>query len=119
MNPQVHGLETLEGTYVFDLRVSNRTLNLNRFFWNMISPEYRRRFADDEEEAMSRAALTDQEKGLVRACDWLGLIQYGASFFVMEKFARVVKKTNLEVYAIMRGESFDDFLKTRRVPESR
>ena len=119
MNPQVQGLEDVEGTYAFDLRVSNRTLNINRFFWNMISPEYRRRFLNDDEEAMTSAGLTDQEKGLVRANDWLGLVQYGANFFVIEKFARVVKKTNLEVYAIMRGESFEDFLQTRRVPESR
>jgi hypothetical protein len=30
-----------------------------------------------------------------------------------------VRKTNLEVYAIMRGESFDDFMATRRVPTMR
>jgi hypothetical protein len=31
----------------------------------------------------------------------------------------VVKVSNLEVYAQMRGESFEDFLKTRRVPDAR
>ena len=42
-----------------------------------------------------------------------------ALFFVLEKFARVVRMSNLEVYAKMRGESFEDFMKTRRVPEAR
>ncbi len=51
--------------------------------------------------------------------DWLGLVKYGANFFVIEKFARVVRMTNLQVYAIMRGESFEDFMQTRRVPHAR
>jgi protocatechuate 4,5-dioxygenase alpha chain len=41
------------------------------------------------------------------------------NFFVLEKFARVLRLTNLDVYASMRGESLEDFLKTRRVPEMR
>ena len=119
MNPQLAGLEDLEGTYVFDLRTSHRALKLNRFLWNMISGDARDRYRADPEETMTRAGLNDTEKALVRAQDWIGLIRYGASFFVLEKFARVAGRTNLELYAMMRGESFDDFMKTRRVPDCR
>lgn len=119
MNPQLQGLEDLHGTYVFDLRTSHRALKLNRFLWNMIHAASRERFQDDAEAAMTEAGLNDTEKSLIRDRDWLGLIQYGASFFVLEKFARVARKTNLEVYAIMRGETFDEFMATRRVPECR
>jgi len=118
-NPQIAGIEELTGTYVFDLRVCNRTLNLNRFFWNMIQAASREAFWTDEEAAMRDARLNDTEKDLVRARDWLGLVQYGVNFFVLEKWARVVKKTNLEVYAIMRSESFEDFMATRQVPDAR
>ncbi|MHB8285018.1 MAG: hypothetical protein ACYDD1_10120 [Caulobacteraceae bacterium] len=118
-NPQTVGIEDLTGTYVFDLRVCNRTLNLNRFFWNMIRLASREAFWSDEEAAMTDAGLNDTEKTLVRARDWLGLVQYGVNFFVLEKWARVVKKTNLEVYAIMRSESFEDFMATRQVPDAR
>jgi protocatechuate 4,5-dioxygenase alpha chain len=31
---------------------------------------------------------------------------------------RVLRMTNMQVYAIMRGESYEDFLKTRRVPDA-
>ena len=55
----------------------------------------------------------------MRERDWLGLVRYGVNFFVLEKFARLVGKSNLEVYAAMRGESFEEFLATRRVPEAR
>lgn len=119
MNPQLAGLEDLEGTYVFDLRTSHRALKLNRFLWNMISADMRDRFKADPEKTMTEAGLKDEEKALVRAQDWIGLIRYGASFFVLEKFARVAGRTNLEVYAMMRGETFDEFMKTRRVPDCR
>jgi hypothetical protein len=65
--------------------------------------------------AIRQAGLTDEEATLVRNRDWLGLVRYGVNFFVLEKFARVVRMSNLEVC----GESFDDFLKTRRVLDAR
>ncbi len=46
------------------------------------------------------------------------MIKFGVSLLLIEKIARVVKIINLEIHAIMRGESFEDFLKTRRVPDA-
>jgi hypothetical protein len=119
MNPQLEGIETLEGTYPFDLRSSMKTLRLNRFFWNLRLADKRDLFQRDEDEAMRQADLAEEEKTLVRSRDWLGLIRYGVNFFVLEKFARVNRISNLEVYARMRGESFEEFLKTRRIPDAR
>lgn len=118
-NPQTAGLDTLGGTYVFDLRTCNRTLNFNRFFWNFIREDSREAFCADEEAHMTASGLTEDEKTLVRNRDWLGIVQYGVNFFVLEKWARVVKIPNMVVYATMRGETYEDFLKTRRVPEMR
>ena len=118
-NPQINGLETLHGTYLFDLRTCHRTLKFNRFFWNMIRQEAREAFWADEEAAMEAAGLAPEEKQLVRDRNWLGIVQYGVNFFVLEKWARVVKQPNLAVYASMRGESFEDFMQTRRVPDMR
>lgn len=119
MNPQLSGLEDLAGTYVFDLRVSNRALKLNRFFWNMIGAASREAYKSDAEAAMTEAGLNDEEKAMIRAQDWIGLVRYGANFFVLEKFARVVNMPNLRVYASMRGESFEEFMATRNVPTMR
>ena len=119
MNPQLVGAEQITGTYPFDLRVSQRTFRINRFFWRLTEPEWRARVLADEEGAMREAGLSDEEQALARARDWIALIRYGVNFFVLEKFARVVKQTNLEVYAAMRGESFDEFMTTRRVPDAR
>jgi hypothetical protein len=119
MNPQLEGIEQIEGTYPFDLRTSIRALRINRFFWRLALPEARELLLSDPEAAYRAAGLSDGERDLVVRRDWLGLIRYGVNFFVLEKFARVLRVSNLEVYAEMRGESFEDFLKTRRVPDAR
>ena len=45
--------------------------------------------------------------------DWRALIQYGVIFFLLEKLGAVVGTTNLHIYAAMRGQSLEDFQKTR------
>lgn len=117
-NDQLHGIEDIPGTYAFDIGHSVKALNLNRFFWRHREPAFRALVVRDLEAALEESQLTGHEKQLVRSQDWLELVKYGVSFFVLEKFARVQKMSNLQVYAIMRGESLEDFLKTRRVPES-
>ena len=94
-NPQTAGIDELGGTYVFDLRTCNRALAFNRFFWNMIRADFREAFLADEEAALEAAKLSEEERALVRARDWLGIVRYGVNFFVLEKWARVVKRSNL------------------------
>lgn len=117
MNPQLQGIENISGTYVFDLIISNHRLKINTFFWYMTKKDWRERFVANPDQVMTEAGLTDDEKNMILAEDWLGLVQHGVNFFVLEKYARVVKKSNMEVYALMRGESLEEFLKTRQVPE--
>ncbi len=118
-NVQLEGVENIDGTYAFDIPTAVSRIGLNRFFWNMRLPEARERFRADETTACRDAGLTEEETTLVRDRDWIGLIRHGANFFVLEKFARLLGVTNLEVYASMRGESFDAFMATRRVPDAR
>jgi len=46
-------------------------------------------------------------------------MQYGASFFCLEKFARVRGVSNPEIVAAFRRESLEAFLATRNVPGAR
>ena len=119
MNPQLEGIEALDGTYPFDVARSVERIRINRFFWNLTQPAWRERFVADEGALYREAGLTAGEAALVQARDWLGLVKYGANFFVLEKALRVLKTTNLHAYAQMRGETFEEFLATRRVPEMR
>jgi gallate dioxygenase len=50
---------------------------------------------------------------MVRDRAWRDLIQYGVIFFLMEKLGAVVGVSNLHIYAAMRGQTLEDFQKTR------
>jgi gallate dioxygenase len=107
------GLDALPGTYPFTLDRSVKAYRLNSFLHSLLIPERRKRFLDDPEGLFAAAQLTDTERAMVRARDWRALIRYGAIFFLLEKLGAVVGTTNLHIYAAMRGESLEDFLKTR------
>jgi gallate dioxygenase len=105
--------------YVFDLERSARGLRVNRFLHALTGAAARRQFADDPEAAMQAAGLDDAERDLLRRRDWRALMEYGASFFCLEKFARASGVSNPEMVAAFRGESLAEFLQTRRVPGAR
>ena len=119
MNPQLAGIESLEGTHLFDLERSAKALRLNRFLHGLVVPENRSRFQDDAEAAFDQAGLSADERRMVRDLDWDALIRYGASFFCLEKLGRVKRVSNPEMVAAMRGETLEAFLKTRNVPGAR
>ena len=103
--------------YVFDLELSSRGLRLNRFLHGLTSSERRKAFLENPEQAMQN--LSEAEKQMVRKLDWRGMMDYGASFFCLEKLARVKGVSNPEMVAAFRGETLEQFLKTRRVPGAR
>ena len=103
--------------YVFDLELSAKGLRLNRFLNRLTSQAARALFLENPEEAMK--GLSEAEKDMVRRLDWKALQDYGASFFCLEKLARARGVSNPEMVAAFRGETLEQFLKTRRVPGAR
>jgi gallate dioxygenase len=110
---QWDGLEKLPGTYPFTLDRSVKAYRLNSFLHSLLQPERRRRFIEGPELLFEDAKLSEEERAMLRARDWRALIQYGVIFFLLEKLGAVVGTTNLHIYAHMRGQSLEDFLKTR------
>jgi gallate dioxygenase len=116
MQEQLEGVEKLEGTYPFTLKTSVKAYRLNKFLHALIDPAHRRHFLSDPEVAFAAAGLTEEERDMVRRRDWRALIHYGVIFFMLEKLGAVVGVSNLHIYAAMRGQSLDDFQKTRNAP---
>ena len=110
---QTRDAAKLTGTHPFTLVKSARRYRINKFLHDLVIPEHRELFRRDQEAAFAKAGLTEQERDLIRRRDWQGLIHYGAIFFVLEKLGAVVGVSNLHIYAAMRGEKLEDFLKTR------
>lgn len=119
MNPQLEGVENLPGTHVFDLVTSAKGLRLNRFLHDMTVPARRELFKRDPEAAFEQAGLSPEERAMVRTLDWRAMLQHGASFFCLEKLGKVTDVSNPMMVAAFRGESLEDFLKTRNVPGAR
>jgi gallate dioxygenase len=113
---QLAGIEKLDGTYPFTLARSVKAYRLNKFLHRVTDPEWRARFRANQEALFEQAGLTPEERTLVRALDWRGMIHYGVSFFMLEKLGAVVGVSNLHIYAAMRGQSLEDFQKTRNAP---
>ena len=103
--------------YVFDLERSARGLRLNRFLHSLSQASQRKLFLENPDEALKD--LSAEEKDMVRRLDWKALMDYGASFFCLEKLARTKGVSNPEMVAHFRGETLEQFLKTRRVPGAR
>ena len=103
--------------YVFDLEKSAKGLRLNRFLNGLVHEKNRKKFLDQPDEAMQ--GLSEPEKDMVRRLDWKALQDYGASFFCLEKLARAKGVSNPQMVAAFRGETLEQFLKTRRVPGAR
>jgi gallate dioxygenase len=110
---ETKGVESIEGTYPFTLDTSVRAYRLNRFLHDLIIPEHRKKFLADPETTFEEARLTEQERAMVRNRDWREMIHYGVIFFMLEKLGAVVGTSNLHIYAAMRGQSLEDFQKTR------
>src|SRR2546428_9310234 len=100
--------------YVFDLEMSARALRLNRFLHSLTVASRRKLFLERPEEAMQ--GLSETEKDMVRRLDWHAMMDYGASFFCLEKLARPNGVSNPQMVAGFRGDSLWEVLKSRPVP---
>ncbi len=107
------GMDQIPGTYPFTLDRSVKAYRLNHFLHELIQPKVRARFLAEPEVLFEEAGLTAEERDMLRTRDWRALIHYGVIFFLLEKLGAVIGTTNLHIYAAMRGQSLEDFQKTR------
>jgi gallate dioxygenase len=112
---QLAGVGEIEGTHPFTLDRSHRAFRLNDFLHRLVDPAHRRRFLEDPGALYDEFDLSEEERKLLNDRNFIGLIHYGVIFFSIEKMAAVLGLSNPDVYAQMRGESLEEFQKTRNV----
>jgi protocatechuate 4,5-dioxygenase, alpha chain len=108
-------LKEIPDTSIFDLRLSRRGVRLNRMCAALCSPAERDAFKRDEEAFMARFRLTEEEKKLIRGRDFKGLIEAGMNIYAMLKIGSATGNSLYRMGAQMRGESYEEFLKTRNI----
>jgi protocatechuate 4,5-dioxygenase alpha chain len=74
---------------LFYEETATRGIRLNKAAYSLKHEEQRELFARDEEAWIDQFGLTDEEKGLMRSRDWIGLWRAGMTIYVMVKLSGV------------------------------
>ncbi len=99
-------------TFLFTGEMCTHSYKLNKFAFAFKYPAVRARFATDAEALMTEYELSDEQKALVRARDWTGLVANGGNHFNVIKIAAAVGESHLHVGAHMCGANWDEFKRT-------
>jgi protocatechuate 4,5-dioxygenase, alpha chain len=103
----------IQGSEVFDLANSWRGYRINKMCNALSQAHNRDAFKRDEEAFMAAYGLTEEEKNLVRARDFSGLLANGGNIYFLLKLGVVTGNGLYVMGAKMRGESYEQFLATR------
>ena len=103
----------IAGTTVFTGERSRRGYRINKLAMSLTDEKNRDAFKGDERTYMRRFGLSDREMDLVSRRDWNGLVAAGGSIYLLIKVGGSVGQNLLQMGAAMRGETLDEFMKTR------
>jgi protocatechuate 4,5-dioxygenase alpha chain len=101
------------GGYVFTGEDSARSYRLNKMAMTLTAPENRARFKADEDGYMRGLGLSEQEIDLVRQRDWKGMMDYGASIYLVIKIGGSVGHSLPEIGAHTAGMTVAEFQAAR------
>jgi protocatechuate 4,5-dioxygenase alpha subunit len=107
------------GSYLLTVSLAQQAYRLSAFCHGLMKPENRATLKADEARCLREAGLSEAEIAMVRAHDWLGMVRYGVNHFLVFRLAGVLGDGLTAAGARMRGETPEQFAKTRRVWEQR
>jgi protocatechuate 4,5-dioxygenase alpha subunit len=103
----------ISGGYVFTGENSAKSYRLNKMAITLTSPENRAKFQADEDGYMRGLNLSEQEIDLVKRRDWKGMMDYGASIYLVIKIGGSVGQSLPEIGAHTAGMTIAEFQATR------
>lgn len=112
---QIEHSRPIPGTEIFDGRQSRRGYRINKFCMTLVKAENRAAFKADEEAYLAGSGLTEDEKAMVRARDFRALGEAGGNTYFLMKLGVCVREGLYHIGAKMRGETYEQFLATRKV----
>ncbi|MGH8634789.1 MAG: protocatechuate 3,4-dioxygenase [Burkholderiales bacterium] len=115
MASEIDPSRPIRGTTIFDGAQSRMGYRINKFCMGLANAEGRAAFKADEEAYLARSDLTEAEKALVRARDFRALGEAGGNTYFMIKLGACTGHGLYHIGAQMRGETYDEFLATRKV----
>jgi hypothetical protein len=108
----------LESMIIYDCRAAHQGRRLNAAFLALRHEAARAQFRADRVAFYDRFQLSTDERALIDACDWDGLMRAGLSVYALGKARPALEKDLLDIGAEIRGIERSEFIKTlRRNPE--
>lgn len=98
--------------YIFTGELCTKAYRLNRFAFDLKYPAVRERFRQCPDALMGEYELSEQEKALINARNWTGLVAYGGHMLGITKVANAVGQSHLHIGAHMCDRSWDEFRKS-------
>ncbi|MEZ5758936.1 MAG: hypothetical protein R3D86_12015 [Emcibacteraceae bacterium] len=112
---KVEDIKTPPGPVTFTMEHSQNGYRMNAICYSLKQEENRKKFKKDFEKYMADFGLSEFEKELVRSRDWLKMIHYGVSPYLIGKMAQCFDLSFMDWGAFMRGEQAKDFME-RNIP---
>src|SRR5262249_35753273 len=109
----------IPGTTVFTGVPPQQGYRINKLAMSLTNPANRDSFRADEQAYMAHYGLSADEIDLIARRDWAGLIERGGKFYFPPKTGATGGQTLRKMGAEMRGETLDEFMKTRPAHGSR
>ena len=107
------------GTYLLTVSLAQQGYRLSSFCRSLMSAPNRAAFKADEQRYLHEFGLSEPEIAMVRARDWLAMVRYGVNHFLVFRVAGTLGVGLTGTAAQMRGETLEEFKRTRRVWEER
>lgn len=106
----------IPGTYIFTGQRSKQGLKLNRFAYSLNQASNREAYVQDPNAYMDSFGLSQWEKERVLAGDYKSLVEEGGgNIYMLIKVGSVAGAGLVTLGAQQRGETKDEFMKTRNV----
>lgn len=95
---------------LYDCRAAHRGRRLNAAFLSLRDAQGIAQFKGDRTAFYDRYELTAEERSLIEAGDWDGLMRAGLSVYALGKARGAVEKDLLDIGAEIRGLAKSDFV---------
>jgi protocatechuate 4,5-dioxygenase alpha subunit len=109
----------IPGSYLLTGASASRGYRLNRFCKSLQESANREVFKRDELACMRSHDLSDEEIAMVQRRDWLAMVRYGASHFLVFRLSGTLGVGLAATGAQMRGETLEEFMQTRKIAGAR
>jgi protocatechuate 4,5-dioxygenase alpha subunit len=99
----------IQGGYMFTGEDSSRSYRLNKMAASLTSPDNRARFKANETAYLREFGLSEREIDLVVRRDWKGMMDYGASIYLVIKIGGSVGHSLPQIGAHTAGMTLAEF----------